>query len=121
VSVGSATGGAGAGKVAFTDFTIKKQFDASSASLLKAAFAGTNLKAAVLTVENSSGVVQETIKLENVFIANVTTNTDLSVPGSSPETVSLKFGTIEVTVTPAEGTTKGDTETATWDLTTNKI
>src|SRR2546422_11006287 len=54
-TIGSATGGAGAGKVKFNEFTIKKTTDKASPLFFKSCVSGTHFKEVKLTVRKAGG------------------------------------------------------------------
>jgi type VI secretion system secreted protein Hcp len=73
-SIGSATGGAGAGKTTIQSFSITKVLDKSSPLLLQAAASGKHLKFAELLFARKAGHKQQDylyIKMENVLISGV--------------------------------------------------
>lgn len=89
-TIGSATGGAGAGKIKFNEFTIKKTTDQSSPVFSKAATKGTHFPRAVISLRKAGGGRQEylVIKLEDVVISSYQSG---GGEGSGPETVALRF------------------------------
>jgi len=105
VNVGSAStgGGAGAGKVLYSDFSFKATESAASPLLLKFTSQGKHLASARLTVMSSDGarVISEW-QLQNVLVTSVTVesgaeDTKAKVPASfmTPVTsFTLAFGTI---------------------------
>jgi type VI secretion system Hcp family effector len=54
-TIGSATGGAGAGKIKFNEFTIKKTTDSASPAFFKNCVAGAHYKTVVLRVRKAGG------------------------------------------------------------------
>lgn len=72
LAIGSATGGAGAGKVKFNEFTIKKTTDKASPVFLKASTRGTHFPVVVIEMRKAGGGQQEylVIKLENVLVSS---------------------------------------------------
>src|SRR5438477_631325 len=69
VSVGSAGGGAGAGKATFEDLTITKKVDASSPKLISACASGRHFADATLVV--TANGTTNTYKLKEVFVTSV--------------------------------------------------
>lgn len=74
-TIGSATGGAGAGKIKFNEFTIKKTADQASPVLFQSCAAGKHINSAVLTVRKAGGDPGATgteflkVKFSNVLIS----------------------------------------------------
>jgi len=54
-TIGSATGGAGAGKATFKEFTVKKTTDAASPAFFKNCVAGAHYKKVILAMRKSGG------------------------------------------------------------------
>src|SRR3954469_3270111 len=57
-TIGSATGGAGAGKVSFSNFSIMKKTDKTSPILFQACAGGTHYGKAVITLRKAGGDAQ---------------------------------------------------------------
>jgi type VI secretion system secreted protein Hcp len=108
-TIGSATGGAGAGKASFKEFTITKHTDKSSTTFFKNCCSGTHYPNVVITLRKaggesgSSGREFLVYKFETVF----TTKIDWSGPGDEgpEEEISFVYGKIEITYTAPDNTT----------------
>lgn len=90
-TIGSATGGAGAGKIRFNEFTIKKTSDKATPKLLEAAVKGKVFHEVVLHLRKAGGGQQEylVIKLENVLVSSFRAG---GPGGAGPEeSMSLSF------------------------------
>jgi type VI protein secretion system component Hcp len=120
-TVGSATGGAGAGKASFSPLTIDIHSLAGLATLFKDAATGGHIKSAELVgVETVKGKSLEVYKVDLTQLQVSSLQQD---PGSKgvETTLGLGFGQIKITDQPPTTNGKAGTpETASWDLTTNK-
>lgn len=99
-TIGSATGGAGAGKIKFNEFTIKKTSDRATPKLLEAAAKGKVFREVVIEMHKAGGGSQEylVIKLENVQI----TSYQVGASGAGgPETMKLSFTNMTLKNPPA--------------------
>jgi len=118
-AIGSATGGAGAGKVTIHDIRITKTLDSASPLLFRAAAAGGHLKTAQLDFVRADKSVVYQIKLTDVVISSYSKSSG----GDRPtESLTLTFTKIEVTYTKqnADGTLGPTQPTpADWDLKAN--
>jgi type VI secretion system secreted protein Hcp len=109
-TIGSATGGAGAGKASFKEFTITKHTDKSSTTFFKNCCTGAHYTNVVITVRKTgdSGTARDFLvyKFQTVF----TTKIDWSGPGDEgpEEEISFVYGTIEISYAPPDGTTPLD-------------
>jgi type VI secretion system secreted protein Hcp len=101
-TIGSATGGAGAGKVKFDEFKITKRVDTASPMLFKACASGQHFKEVVITVRRAGqSTAYVTYKLETVFITSIQTG---SSGGETPmETITFVYGKLTTTETPVSG------------------
>ena len=122
-SIGSATGGAGAGKAKFNEFTIKKTADKASAVLFQNLAAGVHYEKAVLSLRkagggDASGKVFVTFNFGTVF----TTKVEWSGPGDEgpEESVTFVYGTLVIKYQPqqADGTLGAPT-VGSWNQITN--
>jgi type VI secretion system secreted protein Hcp len=100
VTVGSATGGAGAGRAKFSEFTITKRIDAASPSFFRSCTAGAHIKEVQLFVTpgtGSSSADYLTITLNNVFVSSI----NWSGPGDEApsESISLTYQTVQIKYT----------------------
>jgi type VI secretion system secreted protein Hcp len=92
-SIGSATGGAGAGKTSIQSFTIMKVLDKTSPLLLQAAASGKHIKSAELVFARKAGGTQRDylyIKMEDVLISSVQTQGS-GKNGLPQESVTFNF------------------------------
>jgi len=120
-SVGSATGGAGAGKVQFQDITVTKHVDSASPKLLTACATGSHIASGKLTVRKAGTNPLEyiTIEFKEMFVAS------LSTGGSGgedklTENVSFAFAAMNLIYTPQDA--KGAAGTPipfSWSVVTN--
>jgi len=91
-TIGSASGGAGAGKVSFSALNVSKMVDAMSVPLLKAAALGTHFTSVVIEVSNAGSATPfATYTFGTVFVSS-------DVLGSNADTVAesvaMEFGRI---------------------------
>ena len=98
------TGGSGAGKVTFSDFTVVRSVDAASPALMLLAAQGRHVQRVVISVANGDTPV--TYTLEDVAV----TSLRQSGATETTETLTLAFRRITMTV---------GGSSATWDLATN--
>ncbi len=98
LTIGSATGGIGAGKTMFSELTVSTDVDKSTPTLFLDAVSGHAIKYGVLEVVESGGAVLD-YKLSNVTITAVS---DQGNAADSPpvEQISLNFTKIEWDYTP---------------------
>jgi type VI secretion system secreted protein Hcp len=125
-TIGSATGGAGAGKVKFNEFTIKKTTDSASPAFFRNCAAGAHYKKVVLEMRKSGGDPQSagkpflTFYFETVF----TTKIDWSGPGDEgpEESITFVYGKLVVEYWPQKATGAQDNAKVTkgWNQITNK-
>lgn len=109
-TIGSSTGGAGAGKASFQDLHFVQNSQSSSPKLLQALARGDHLKSALLTfVKGESNPVEYLkIKLEDVLVSSFQAGGAEGSNNDLPsESVSLNFAKIEWNYTPqnSDGTT----------------
>jgi type VI secretion system secreted protein Hcp len=124
--IGSATGGAGAGKVKFNEFTIKKTTDAASPAFFRNCAAGAHYKKVVVEMRKSGGDPTSagkaflTFHFETVF----TTKIDWSGPGDEgpEESITFVYGKLVVEYTPQTKTGEQGNAKVTkgWNQITNK-
>lgn len=122
VNVGSASSGAGAGKVKFGELELHKAIDATSPVLFKALAAGQHYAEATVFVRTAgpSGTLTDNreYRMAQVFVTRLAQDTTTT---RSDETIQLAFGAIqlvEFTQSPS-GKTLGRV-VAGWDQTKNK-
>jgi type VI secretion system secreted protein Hcp len=113
-TIGSATGGAGAGKIKFNEFTIKKSVDKASPALFRNEAAGAHYQTAILTIRRAGETKPYlTYTMKTVF----TTKVDYSGSSGEPvvEEVTFVFGSVTVEVSE-----DGVVKQAGWDQVLNK-
>jgi type VI secretion system secreted protein Hcp len=118
-TIGSATSGAGAGKVKFNEFTIKKTTDKSSPAFFKNCCAGVHYKSVTISMRRAGETAGREFlrfKFDTVF----TTKIDWSGPGDEgpEESVTFVYGKLGIKVTPPETDLKP--VVAGWDQVMNK-
>ena len=92
-TIGSATGGAGAGKIKFNEFIIKKTTDAASATFFKNCCAGAHYKTVIIEMRKAGGDPAASGKpfLRFKFDTVFTTKIDWSGPGDEGPEESITF------------------------------
>ena len=109
INIGSITGGGGAGKATFKEFTVTKKTDASSPGLFNSLVTGFHY-ANVCVDLRRSGVAVKTMRSGGVFMKfdmRLVMVQDISWSGSDgddvcEETVIFQFGAIEITYVPQD-------------------
>ncbi len=103
-TIGSATGGAGAGKVKFNEFTIHKTSDSASPVFFKNLVSGAHYKNVILEMRKSGGDPKSPGQpfLTYTFGTVFTTKIDWSGPGDEgpEENITFVYGTLEIKYTP---------------------
>jgi type VI secretion system Hcp family effector len=107
-TIGSATGGAGTGKIKFNEFTIMKMTDQASPAFFKNCCAGAHYNKVTLAMRraggdpSSAGTPFLQFKFETVF----TTKIDWTGPGDDgpEESISFVYGTLGVKYSNQEAT-----------------
>ena len=107
-TIGSATGGAGGGKIKFYEFTITKMNDKASPAFFKNCCAGAHYKNVTIDMRKAGGDPSSAgqpflqFKFETVF----TTKIDWSGPGAEgpEESISFVYGELEVKYSNQEAT-----------------
>jgi type VI secretion system secreted protein Hcp len=122
-TVGSAGGGAGAGKVLFHDLTLTKKTDKSSSVLAQKCCSGDHFTKGVLTARKAGGQQQEYLKvtLDTIFITSYNINGAEGTGGTSNETISMAIGKIGIDYSPQKS--DGSLAAAVhggWDILANK-
>jgi len=124
VSIGSATGGAGAGKVQCGAVTMMKNIDASSPFLLKGVATGQHFPDATITFRSAATGKNTTdyyvIKMQDVFVTELS-QTDSADPDRIFEKLVLNARSFDFKYTPL--TIKGTAGTPVsfkWDCAANK-
>jgi len=123
-TIGSATGGAGAGKIKFNEFTVKKTSDQASPAFFKNCCAGAHYKTVTISMRKAGGDPKSAGKafLQFKFGTVFTTKIDWSGPGDEgpEESITFVYGVLGVlyTVQNADGT-PGKDNPAGWDQVQN--
>ena len=96
VSLGSASGGAGAGKAKLHPLKIKKLVDASSPGLMMAAAKGTAIPSASLSIRAAAGKPDAYLqyRLKLVVVADIQTSAAAGDDGVT-ETITLHYGSLQ--------------------------
>jgi len=92
-TISSASGGAGAGKVNFSDLVVQKKFDPCSPTLFGTVSQGKHFNSLVLTQEDFSGEVVLTATLSEVFVSSWQVDGSVNEPAPT-ESVSFAFAKI---------------------------
>lgn len=124
IELGSATGGAGAGKVQCGPITMMKNIDKSTPLLLKGVATGQHFKDAVIAFQSSDGRMQVpeyyTITMTTVFVTELS-QTDSADPNRIFEKLVLNAGAFEFKYTPTDVRGKiGTPVSFKWDCMANK-
>lgn len=122
-TIGSATGGAGTGKITFSPLTITKQTDSNSPTFLKYCATGAHFDRVTLYVTKPSAAGIETVAeiyvLGLVYVSGIS-NDVTSGDDVVTETITLVYGQLErrVKAYSSTGTLTG-TVISNWDVTLN--
>jgi len=119
-TIGSATGGAGAGKIKFNEFTIKKTTDKASPAFFKNCCTGSHYTRVFIAMRKAGGDPTATGKpfLTFQFETVFTTKIDWSGPGDEgpEESITFVYGKLGVTYFPQDAAgTPGDPISQGWD------
>lgn len=125
-TIGSATGGAGGGKIQFNEFQIKKTTDLASCAFFKNCAAGAHYELVRIAIRKSGGGgIDSTGKPYLIFDFGTvfTTKIDWSGPGDEgpEEAITFAFGALQLFYASqkADGT-MGVTKQVGWDQVKNK-
>jgi type VI secretion system secreted protein Hcp len=99
-SIGTQSGGAGAGKVSFSSFDVVKKVDANSPALLLDTARGTPIDQVKLTITDSHGATA-TLTLHPAFVVSVEQQAPSSGGNPTLETVKFTVGAGSVDVDPS--------------------
>jgi type VI secretion system secreted protein Hcp len=121
-TIGSATGGGGAGKVSLSDFSIMKKIDKASPVMFQGCAAGTHYKTATLSVRKAGGtqLVYLTYTFSTVFITSI--NWSASSGEENPtESVAFTYGALNISYQPQgpTGAAQGGAVIGQWSQITN--
>jgi len=120
-TVGSATGGAGAGKAHFQDLSITKYVDSATPKLLNALATGSHIATGQLTVRKAGATALEyiTVEFKEKFVTSVSTG-GFGGEDKLTENVVFAFASMNLIYTPQDS--KGGAGTAipfSWSVVTN--
>jgi len=119
-TIGSATGGAGAGKATFGELTIKKTSDRASPSFFKSCVTGAHYKTVTLEMRKAGGDAMPAGKPFQRFSFGTvfTTKIDWSGPGDEgpEESITFVYGSLRVEYLAQDPTNGSSFE---WDQTQN--
>jgi type VI secretion system secreted protein Hcp len=120
VTIGSSSGGAGAGKAKFEELEIKKLVDASSPGLMMAVGRGAPIPTASIMIRKDAGKMNTAIQysLKNVFITKIDTSASAGDDGVY-ETLTLRVGSIQQRYVQTRPTGALNPIIAGWDQVTN--
>ncbi len=124
-TIGSATGGAGAGKIKFNEFTIKKTTDQASPAFFKNCATGSHYKNVTLAMRKAGGDPTKGGGAYLVYQFNVvfTTKIDWSGPGDEgpEESITFVYGSFLINYRKQnpDGTLAHPGTTTFWDVITN--
>ena len=128
INIGSVTGGGGAGKATFKEFTVTKKTDTSSTQLFSALCTGMHFADVVIDLRRA-GAATKTMKSGGVFMKfdlRLVMVQDISWSGSDgddvcEETVIFQFGAIAISYTPQDKEGKEKTKLQTmWSRVKNQ-
>jgi type VI protein secretion system component Hcp len=124
-TIGSATGGAGAGKIQFGEFTITRRTDGASPFFFKNCAVGAHYKLVTLAIRKTGGEVSQAGKPYLVFSFGTVfcTRMDWSGPGDEgpEEAITFAYGALDIAY--ANQKTDGTLEplkSASWNQMSNK-
>lgn len=121
-TIGSATGGAGAGKASLSSINLMKKSDTSSPLLFQACCTGKHFQTAQMTFRKAGGkaLVYLQYDLNEVFVESIQWSGSSGGDDSPQESVSLAYGAINVTYTPQKVDGTPDSAViAGWDVKAN--
>jgi type VI secretion system secreted protein Hcp len=122
VTIGSATAGAGAGKVSISSFNVMKKSDSSSPALFLNCAKGQHFTAGHVVMRKAGGTALQylTYDFTEVFVESIQWSGSSGGDDTPTESVSFAFSKVDIKYTPqkADGTA-GTPIPASWDLTQN--
>jgi type VI secretion system secreted protein Hcp len=122
-SVGSASGGAGAGKATFSDLTFTTPVSAASPKLMLACASGTHYDTAVLTVRRTVGKNTQDffrLTLRTVLVSSYQDHGS-SADDNPMDSVTVAFAALKIDFMPQSPSgAAGPTTSAGWDRTKNE-
>jgi type VI secretion system secreted protein Hcp len=121
-TIGSASGGAGAGKVSISSFNVMKKTDTASAALFTNCCKGAHFTAANVVLRKAGGTALEYLKydFEEVFVESIQWSGSSGGDDTPSESVSFAFAKVSITYEPQTGKgAEGTKVSAVWDLRAN--
>jgi type VI secretion system secreted protein Hcp len=119
-TVGSASGGGGAGKATLSSFNCLKATDKASPVLFQACCQGKHFPKATLTLNKAGGddaVNYLVYDFENVFIESIQWSGSSGGDDRPTESLSLAFGKVTISYTPQQATgAKAGPVRGSWDV-----
>ncbi len=111
----------GGGRTSFSDMSVVKKVDAASPNLYLACASGKHYPSATLQIRKAGEgpVPYMEYRLENVRISSVSVSTSES-SAEPVEEVTLSYGKIVWTYTPADATRRGGSVEKSWNLEANR-
>jgi type VI secretion system secreted protein Hcp len=122
-TIGSATGGAGAGKVNMSTFNCTKRMDKSSPVLLQMCAAGDHFDTATVTVRKAGKDALEyaIYTFTEVYIDAINDSISDQKSEEVIESLSLSYASVHLKYTPQKPDGTGDSPVeGGWDITTNQ-
>jgi type VI secretion system secreted protein Hcp len=117
VTIGGATGGAGAGKASFSELNVSKPLDRSSPVLMHDLARGAHYRSADLYVEDLNGRLINWFHMETVFVSSLQDSGGGQLPA---ESLSLVYGALVWTYYPQNSDgSSGTPITEGWDAIRN--
>jgi type VI secretion system secreted protein Hcp len=124
VTIGSATAGAGAGKVSISSFNVMKKTDSASPALFLNCAKGQHFTEGHVALRKAGGtaLVYLTYDFTEVFVESVQWSGSSGGDDTPTESVSFAFSTVDIKYTPQDSKgTAGTPIPASWDLTKNVV
>jgi type VI secretion system secreted protein Hcp len=122
-TIGSATGGAGAGKAQFQEFHFTMQNSKASPDLFKKCVTGAHIKEGILSCRKAGGESQDFLKftLSDVLISSYSVNGDGHADVGPEDAIALSFSKVLMEFFPQNPTgTTGSVISAGWDVKQNR-
>ncbi len=123
VTIGSATSGAGAGKVSISSFNIMKKTDKASPTLFLNCCTGAHFNEAHVVLRKAGGTAQEYIMYDfgQVYVESIQWSGSSGGDDTPTESVSFAYGKVSIKYYPQTATGALDTTpiTGDWDMVTN--
>lgn len=122
VTIGSATSGAGGGKVSISSFNLMKKTDSASPNLFQACCVGAHFPKVHVVLRKAGGKQLEFIKyaFETCFIESIQWSGSSGGDDTPTESVSIAFGKVsgDYQKQTKDGTADGSPVPFNWDVTT---